>query len=42
MLGTLLAVCVFFGWSVARAYRRQKLGGADAYRPEGLRWTQEP
>jgi hypothetical protein len=42
MLGTLFAVGLVFGLSVARAYRRQKLAGEDAYRPQGLRWTREP
>lgn len=42
MLGTLFAVGLFFGLSVARAYRRQKQTGDDAYRPQGLRWTKDP
>ena len=41
MLGTILAVLVFFVWNVARSYRRAKVG-PDAYRPQGKRWTETP
>jgi hypothetical protein len=41
MLGTILAVLVFFVWTVARSYRRAKVG-PDAYRPKGSAGPRRP